>query len=643
MMRIALGQMKVEQGQPQKNLQTMTEMIEQARQQKADLIVFPEMALGGYVLQDQWLDQDWCQYLESFNEKVLALSEGIGIIFGNLAAHPIGRADRGRDGRPIRCNAAWFCQNGRWVAKENSQQAGFHIKHLNPDYRVFDDSRYFLSGMEVAMRNGWPVDRQIQPFLFEAQGKTWRIGLEVCEDLWSSDYALDITDVYMRRQVDLIINISCSPWTINKEQSRDKLVARHAARYGDQFVPLVYVNACGMQNNGKNVLVFDGDSTLYNAQGKRQISLNDAFSQQCQTVSLQSEAKPVTHCENKLLEGLCCAIREFDRQMFSPSMKWIIGLSGGLDSSVVASLLVKSLGAQRVVGYNMASRYNSLTTRNNARLLAEKLGISIREGSIEKVVEATSATLQDYGYPQPQGLALENIQARLRGHLLSSFASMENGVIINNGNKVEAALGYCTLYGDAIGALSPIADCTKVQLFELARQINRSLEAEVIPMNLLPQWQSDGTMIWELPPSAELKDGQRDSMKWFYHDWLISKLTEYPTAQVEEIMASYLDGSLLKQPVGQWLRFYGLDDPQKFIEDLEWVTRTMRNAVFKRIQFPPIVMVSRGAFGSDYREAQQRPQTSERYQQLRREILQRKGDHEHFAAVEEERGSGGHS
>ena len=108
-------------------------------------------------------------------------------------------------------------------------------------------------------------------------------------------------------------------------------------------------------------------------------------------------------------------------------------------------------------------------------------------------------------------------------------------------------------------------------------------------------------------------------------------------------MASYLDGSLLKQPVGQWLRFYGLDDPQKFIEDLEWVTRTMRNAVFKRIQFPPIVMVSRGAFGSDYREAQQRPQTSERYQQLRREILQRKGDHEHFAAVEEERGSGGHS
>ena len=206
-------------------------------------------------------------------------------------------------------------------------------------------------------------------------------------------------------------------------------------------------------------------------------------------------------------------------------------------------------------------------------------------------------TPQDYGYPQAEGLALENIQARLRGHLLSSFASMEGGVIVNNGNKVEAALGYCTLYGDAIGALSPIADCTKVQLFDLAKQINAAFNREIIPANLLPQTQ-DGCLIWEFPPSAELKDDQRDPMKWFYHDWLISKLTEYPSGQAEEIMEDYLSGQAQSSEVGRWLTYYGLDDPRAFIDDLEWVLRTMQGAVFKRIQFPPLIMISRGAFGA---------------------------------------------
>lgn len=618
-MKIALGQMNVIQGQPQKNYETMCRMIDQAKSEKADLIVFPEMALSGYCLQDKWLDQDWCRYLESFNAKLLEQSENIGILYGNLAVQPIGQTEFGRDGRPLRCNGAYFCYNRQWVTRVNGVLPGLHVKHLNPDYRVFDDSRYFLSGIEIAMRNELPIDAYLQPFLFEKDGQRFKIGVEICEDLWSEDYALDVTEILLQRQADLIINLSCSPWTLNKEQSRDRRVSRHAESAG-HFVPLVYVNACGMQNNGKNVMVFDGGSAVYDRQGQRQLSLNDEFKEECRTVEL-TERNTYTPAEDKLLKALVSAISEFDRQLFSPQMKWIVGLSGGLDSSMTSALLVIALGPERIIGYNMASRYNSLTTKNNAHVLAERLGIEIREGSIEKIVDATVETLRDYGYPEAEGLALENIQARLRGHLLSSFASMENGVLVNNGNKVEAALGYCTMYGDAIGALSPIADCTKVQLFELARQINQAFGKEIIPANLLPEIQN-GQLRWEFPPSAELKDDQRDPMKWFYHDWLISRLTEYPTAQVEEIMESYLNGSLLNNSeIGWWLRYYGLDHPQSFIADLEWVLKTMTNAVFKRIQFPPVVMISRGAFGSDFREAQMKPEISQRYRDLRARIL----------------------
>lgn len=619
-MKIALGQIKVKQGQPTENLVAMRRMIEQAKAEHADLIVFPEMALSGYCLQDQWLDLDWCRNLDSFNDELLALSEGIGILYGNLWNKPLGQAVCGRDGRPIRCNAAYFCYNQKWVKKEKDALDGIYIKHLNPDYRVFDDSRYFLSGIEIAMRNQKAVDSMISPFLFEKDGKTWRIGVEICEDLWSDDYALDVTEAYLRQDVDLIINLSCSPWTVNKEHSRDKRVKSHAKKASGHFVPLVYVNACGMQNNGKNVMVFDGDSTIYGENGDRQISLNDTFEAECRTCSLHEHQTISRQPESKLMTALVCAIREFDQQMFTPKMKWIVGLSGGLDSSITSALLVYALGAERVVGYNMASRYNSLTTKNNAKALANRLGITIREGSIEKIVDATVETLQDYGYPQAEGLALENIQARLRGHLLSSFASMENGVIVNNGNKVEAALGYCTLYGDAIGALSPIADCTKVQLFDLAKQINAAFGKTIIPDNLLPEIHGD-SLIWEFPPSAELKTDQRDPMKWFYHDWLIGKLTEYPSAQVEEIMEDYLNGTLQDSEMGHWIRYYGLDDPEAFIQDLEWVLRTMKGSVFKRIQFPPIVMISRGAFGNDVREAQMHPETTRRYRKLRDKIL----------------------
>ncbi len=614
-MKIAIAQMDIIAGQCELNFNKMKQMITSAKKDRADLIVFPEMSITGYMLQDKWTDSEFLKTVMEYNHRLCGLSEGIGIIYGNVF---IDVNATGRDGRVIRYNAAYFCMNKQWVNREHGK-AGIYVKHLLPEYRMFDDERYFTSALDMGLSH----EETCSPFIVEIAGKQIKIGLEVCEDLWSKDYSFDVTKHYLDKNVDLIVNVSSSPWTLNKELSRDKQVQAHYKMNG-KFVPFVYANASGMQNTGKTICMMDGNSRVYNEHAECIASCNDAFNEELKVVDLSTIdiEKPV---ENKLFHALISAIKQVDKQMFNSSVRWIIGLSGGLDSTINACLLTYALGANRVIGYNMASQYNSDTTKNNARKLAEGLGIEIREGSIEGVVNATLGTMKEYKYMNADhGLVFENIQARIRGHLLSTFASLEGGVVINNGNKVEVALGYCTMYGDSIGAFSPLGDCTKVQLFELGYLLNKVFNKEVVPTNLLPQVEGD-IIKWELPPSAELKDNQLDPMKWFYHDWLISKITEYPGYQIESICESYLDGSLLNSEMGQWIKYYGLDDPKKFIDDLEWVLSTMKKAVFKRLQMPPIVLVSRGSFGNDFRESQINTIPSMKYMDLKEKILLMKG------------------
>lgn len=619
-MKIAMAQINVVSGALQHNFETIKRNIKKAKEEKADIIVFPEMCVSGYLLQDKWLDHEFCENVHSYNDKIKALSDGIGIVFGNLYYGDVANVKKGRDGRKCRFNAVLFAYNNEWVKRENNILDGIHIKHLNPDYRIFDDSRYFLSGIEVSQTIYDEKEAMISPFLFEKEGTTYRIGLEACEDMWSSDYNVDVTAIYALKKTDFILNVSSSPWTINKEISRDKRIKEHADKLKDKMMPFLYVNVCGMQNTGKNIVVFDGGSTVYNKQGKRVFSLNDRFEEELAYYDFMSENVWETN-SNKLIDALTCAIKEVDQQMFHSSLKWIIGLSGGIDSSINAALLVKALGADRVVGYNMASAYNSITTKNNARILAEGLGIRIVEGSIEKINEATITTMQSYGYQKEySSLVYENIQARIRGHLLSTFASIEGGVIINNANKIEVALGYCTLYGDCIGALSPLGDLTKVQCFEVAKSLNEYFGKEVISKTLIPEVKND-EIHWEMPPSAELKEAQLDPMKWYYHDEIIRMLMDYPTARIEQFMESYRNGSIYESEMGRWISYYHLEKGEDFINDLEWLLRTMYGAVFKRIQMPPILMLSRGAFGSDYRESQLGFIKTERYQQLKNEII----------------------
>ena len=614
-MKIALGQINVLAGQPSKNVNKMLEMIDQAKKEKADLIVFPEMAVSGYMLSDKWMDPAFCETLISYNEILKNASEGIGIIWGNVGTF---ENIKGRDGRKSRCNCAYFAFDKQWVKKENQKYPGLYVKYLNPDYRVFDDSRYFYSALELSRRLHENEDFLTSCFLFEKDGQTVRIGLEICEDLWSNDYNFDPTKHYLNKKADMIVNISSSPWTMNKEIGREKQIMRHVKNNG-AIVPLIYVNACGMQNNGKSVCIFDGDSSVYDEKGERKISCNDAFQEECKIVDIH-ESSLAEKCETKLLKALLCAISEFDKQVFQSRFKWIIGLSGGLDSSVNAALLTMALGKERIIGLNMATRYNSSTTIDNAHQLAEALGIECRDGIIQRLVEEQITCLKQYTEKEISEFAIENIQARIRGSILSGISQVENAVVINNGNKVEAAFGYATLYGDTIGCLAPLQDVTKVVLFDLARSINEVNGKEIIPQNLLPNVK-ENDIEWIMPPSAELKNNQLDPMKWFYHDELVRMLTEYPGYEIEKLMEDYLSGEIYNQPIGRWIKWYHLDEPQAFIDDLEWVLSKFEQGVFKRIQSAPIVMVSRGAFGNDFRENQCCYEKTNLYLKLKDEIL----------------------
>lgn len=626
-LKIALGQMKVIPGNPSANFEKMKQMISQAKQKQADIIVFPEMCVGGYMLADKWCDEAFCRYLINFNEKIRELSDEIGIIWGNLDSDD---ELSGHDGRRSRLNCAFFAYNKKWCRHKGSfplLRAGREIKTLNPDYRIFDDSRYFLSSHEVSQQlmDHPESEKLIDPFLFKKNGREYIVGLEICEDMWSMEYnSVNPTSLLAEANCDFIVNISASPWNLSKEKARQERILQQVDECGSSFCPFIYVNAVGMQNNGKNILMFDGDSCAYDKYGHLLLSCRDDFKEDLQILDFKNSSLKVKRPQSeKLLDCLINAIKEFDLQQFNGKTKWIIGLSGGLDSSINAALLTMALGSDRIVGYNLATKHNSDTTKNNAQSLADKLNIPIRNGSIEKVVESTIETCYLYGYEDQDitSLAQENIQARIRGHLLSSFAQIENAVICNNGNKIEVALGYCTLYGDTIGCLSPLGDCTKVQLFELANLINQRFNQEVIPLNLLPEIQ-DKQIVWKMPPSAELKDAQKDPMKWFYHDWLISQLIENPKSGAEKILSMYLDGSIYKSEAGKWLHYYGLDaDPNAFIEDIEWVLKQISRSVFKRIQMPPIITISQRSFGFDFRENQTNYEQTNEFRQLKAKIL----------------------
>jgi NAD+ synthase (glutamine-hydrolysing) len=291
-------------------------------------------------------------------------------------------------------------------------------------------------------------------------------------------------------------------------------------------------------------------------------------------------------------------------EILGKNQRYVIGLSGGIDSSVVACLMVKAIGKENVIGINMPSKFNSDKTKNIASDLAKKLGIKYHSIDIDAISELNSKLIiEGLQINELKPIVRENIQAKIRGtNILSNIASQIDGLFTCNGNKIEIATGYSTLYGDLGGAIAPIGDLTKEEVFELARFLNEKIFCDkIIDEDLLP----DEIFQFDVPPTAELKDKQIDPFKWGYHDKIIEKLFDYKKVGKKQIVEWYDNGiiedklNLKKGILARW----NINSREEFLDDLEWLTDKISKNVFKRVQSPPIIVVSKSAFGFDIRES----------------------------------------
>jgi len=625
---IALAQMEVIPGRPDRNVGRMLEFIGDARQAGSEVVVFSEMCIPGYLIGDTWELDALVEDYAACSETIRAASKDLTVIFGNVV---IDRDAIGEDGRARKYNAVHVCHDGEAVGRDAvppGLPAGVHPKTLHPNYRFFDDDRHFYSLRKLAESAGRSVYDWMVPFeVPRRDGGSFRFGVQLCEDIWCQDYScagdtLDTLRAYHGRGAQAVFNLSASPWTWQKNDKRNRTVREVLAR---SPLPFFYVNNVGAQNNGKNILVFDGDTSAYDGDGTIRARATH-WREELLTVG-GGDSAGVSDDQSELEaihDALVTGIAHLDRTRGQEN-RYLIGVSGGIDSSVVVSLLARACGPERVFAVNMPTRFNADVTRENARILCERLGVDYLSCPIDDLYEQLAGKITSTGFSRGQGdytrLVDENLQARIRGaDILAGLAAKHGLIFTNNGNKTEVALGYATLYGDVNGAIAPIADLYKTQVFALARYLNEDVYGkETIPSNLL-----DGSIV----PSAELSDAQDvtrglgDPIKYGYHDALLRQMIEY-RHHPADILGWFLGGTLLDA--------LGWDDAARFrdyfpdsktwLEDLEWIARQLHISYFKRIQAPPIIIMSKRAFGFDLRESQLPDYIPKIYEERRSHVL----------------------
>lgn len=596
-MKIALAQIEVVPGHPRTNLEKILFQIEKARIAGVKIVVFSEMVVSGYMLGDEWENKTLMEELETSNEKIKEASAGMVVIWGSVH---IDKNKRGEDGRWRKYNSVFIAQNKNWVS--NGVFEGRTYKSLMPKYREFDDERHFYSLIKVAAELNIPIEKALQPFEVEIDGERIKLGLILCEDMWCDDYSINPSKILVNNGAQMIVNLSCSPWTWRKNTKRHSVVKKLVE---ETKVPFLYCNNVGVQNNGKNIFLLDGNSSVYNSKGEA-VKQAKRYEEELVVFETKTDLDTASiECGNladsdrdirHLYSGLKFGITKFFEKL--PNKRVVIGLSGGIDSAVVACLLTETLGSHNVLAVNMPSKFNSDLTKNAAKKLAENLGIDYKILPIQDSVDLTIKELKGAGFELSSAVS-ENIQARDRGsRVLSAISAALGGVFVNNGNKTETALGYCTLYGDVSGALAPIADMYKGQVYEMAKFINKRGGREIIPEEIISVVPSA-----ELSAEQDVTQGKGDPMNYPYHDKLIRAFVEW-RLDPAEIIDLYDRGEIGKE--------FGLPENidkyfvtrEKFVADLEHKWKLLKTNIFKRIQAPPIIAVSKRAFGFDLREAQ---------------------------------------
>jgi len=527
---IALAQLNLLVGDVQGNSARVIAAARSAHaEQAADLVLFPELALSGYPPEDLLFHRGFRRQVEAGLARVCAEAGAAAVMVGYPEYTGAGIF-----------NSAAFITAGRVAA--------IHRKAELPNYKVFDEKRYFLPGA--------------QPTVVEVKG--FRVGLLVCEDIWEPQAA----QLARAAGAELLAVINASPYELHKQREREA-IAR--ARIGDVGLPLAYVNLVG----GQDELVFDGNSFVMNAAGEV-VLRTPPFAEGSYLVRFGRDARgaAVPHAgevaaelsdEASVYRALTLGVRDYVGKHGFPGV--VMGLSGGVDSALTLAIAVDALGAERVQAVMMPSRYTSAMSLEDAAAQARTLGVHYSVLPIEAMFESTLATLKGEFAGRPADAAEENIQSRCRMLLLMGISNKTGRMLLTTGNKSEMAVGYATLYGDMAGGFAPIKDCSKGLVYRLANY--RNSLSRVIPPRVL-----------ERAPTAELRAGQKDS----------DSLPPYEI--LDPILEAFIEEDL------------SVDEIEARGFDRATVARVLdlvKRNEYKRRQAPPGVRVSRRAFGRDWR------------------------------------------
>ncbi|HHW58027.1 MAG TPA: NAD+ synthase [Clostridia bacterium] len=530
-MKIALAQINPIVGDIKYNCKKIAEYIEKAKSHNADVVVFPELSTVGYPPKDFLFMKDFIKANENLvEEMILPATKGIAAIIGTVR----------QDIRGNLYNSAFFIYNDEIIETFD--------KTLIPNYDVFDEKRYFKSSSQIKIINF----------------KGLKIGVNICEDVWKDyvfepnvDYSVDVLAEQYKLKPDIFVNISASPYHLGKQSMRVEMIEEKIKKYG---IPFVYVNQVGANDE----LIFDGSSFVVNGKGKKVKELK-AFEEDFKIVEVEKlndyeELPEIKEDISWVYKALVVGVRDYFKKL--GFKKAVIGLSGGIDSAVVAYIAVEALGKENVLGISMPSRYSSEGSVQDSEVLARNLGIKLRIIPIEPVFESYLSVFNKGNDPLGD-LAEENVQARIRGNYLMFVSNREEYLALATGNKSELAMGYCTLYGDMSGSLAVIGDLFKTQVYELAKYIN--MDKEIIPISII-----------EKIPSAELRPNQKDEDSLPPYKILDEVLRLYleENASVEEIVKRGFDENLTKDIINK-------------------VNRTE----YKRKQAAPVLRISCKAFG----------------------------------------------
>jgi NAD+ synthetase len=556
-MKIAIAQLNPIIGDLAGNAAQIQAAAETAATQGARLLLTPELSLCGYPPRDLLLNPS---FIAAMEQTLMTLAQRlppqlavlVGMSDRNPTADSIGS-------KPLFNSAIWL---------EAGQVQRTFQKQLLPTYDVFDEDRYFASGHSdsVMVLDGV------------------RIGITICEDLWNEEsfwgkrsYQINPIASLVSQSVDFIVNVSASPFCVGKQILRESMLS-HTARQYD--CPILYVNQVG----GNDDLIFDGRSVVVDQQGDL-LSRGTAFGTDLLLVNYdpdQHQLKPGRIAENpteataEIWSGLVLGVRDYARKC--GFTKAVIGLSGGIDSALVAAIAAEALGINQVLGVLMPSPYSSDHSVTDALALAQNLGIATQTLPIGSLMAGFDQTLAPLFAGTEPGVAEENIQARIRGNLLMAIANKFNRLLISTGNKSELAVGYCTLYGDMSGGLAAIADVPKTQVYALCHWLNQPESARwlqilqghpIIPPPILTK-----------PPSAELKPGQIDQDSLPPYDIL------------DDILERYIDRHQSSSEM-----IAAGHDPTIVTRTLQMVSR----AEFKRRQAAPGLKITDRAFGTGWR------------------------------------------